>query len=204
MGEPIILTIRINCASVLVQELTLISIGEVCMTAWSGGLLLAVTLLPILVSAEEPIVVPADSGVVTLPFVISNHCCMCRALGAASGRALYHFTITNGGTFVLQVLVNAPDGQTNSVSVNIDAEPEPPAMIWEVPKTAGFTNQLVSWRGEPAPNIAPLRRKVFTLAQGDHRLIIRGEAGTVQVARIAVLSLPPPPTGLHVITGPGP
>jgi hypothetical protein len=172
-------------------------------TARSGGLLLALGLLSLSSRAAECTLVLAESEPVNPEFVISNGCLLQKvaAASAESGRAVYHFTITNSGSFVLQAFVDAPDGQTNSLLMNIDAEPERPAMIWEVPPTVGFTNQLVFWRGEPGPS-PYLRRKVFNLPRGDHQLIIRGGSGRVQLARIAVLSLPPSPTGLQVVPGP--
>jgi hypothetical protein len=171
-----------------------------------GGFLLGLGLLPLSSRADECTLVLAQSEPVMPPFVISNGCLLqaVTATNAESGRAVYHFTITNSGSYVLQALVDAPQGQTNSLLLNIDAEPQRPAMLWEMPPTVGFTNQLVFWRGEPDASLSYLRRKVFNLPQGQHQLIIRGGSGKVQVARIAVLSLPPPPTGLRVITGPDP
>jgi hypothetical protein len=168
----------------------------------SGAVVLAM-FLALSSLAEECAVFHAGSGIITPPFVVSNGCvCQTEAKGPAdSGRAVYYFTITNAGSFVLQALVNAPGGEPNSFLINVDAEPDP-AMIWEVPVTAGFTNQLVSWRGEAASNRSQSARKVFNLSSGGHQLIIRGNAGTVQLARIAVLRLPPPPTGLRVTSGP--
>lgn len=169
------------------------------------GLLLVLSLLSLSSRADEAIVVLAESGLVTPPFVISNGC-LCQAVSVASsekGRAVYNFTVTNAGSFVVQALVNSPYDQTNSLLVNLDAEPEPPTMIWDVPLTVGFTNQLVSWHTEAASGPSFLRRKVFNLARGEHQLIIRGGWGRVQLARITILALPPPPTGLHLLTQPG-
>lgn len=166
-----------------------------------GGVFLALLLVTLTSNAEGPIIVPVDSGVVTGPFVITNGYLL-QALNTATGRAVYRFTNTSSGGFVLQALVNAPGGPTNFLLVNIDAEPESPTMAWAVPQTTGFTNQLVSWRADAAASTPYFRRKVFNLARGEHQIIIRGSLGAVQLARITVLSLPPTPTGLRVVTSP--
>src|SRR5437868_7016881 len=126
----------------------------------SGAGVLA-TFLALSSLAEECAVFHAGSGIITPPFVVSNGCvCQTEAKGPGdSGRAVYYFTITNAGSFVLQALVNASGGEPNSLLVNVDAEPDEPAMIWELPVTGGFTNQLVSWRGEAASNRSRSARK---------------------------------------------
>src|SRR3974390_1941579 len=79
-----------------------------------GGLLLAAALLPSCGFAEDCTLL-AESGVVEAPLVLTNSCLF--QLGSPrskeSGRAVYRFTVTNGGSFVLRALVAAPAGQTN-------------------------------------------------------------------------------------------
>ena len=165
---------------------------------------LAIMALPLLVGAEEVAILDASSGSVSAPFVITNGCvCQLISREANKGRAVYDFTVTNSGSYVLRGFVNASAGDANSLLVNIDSEPDDPAMAWDIPVTAGFTNSLISWRGESEPASIRIARKVFKLSEGKHRLILRGNAGNVQLARIAVLRLPAPPTGLHMTGGPG-
>jgi len=168
------------------------------------GLVFGLGLLPFFCVRAQDCMVAADSGAVSPPLLVSNGCLIQEITGPGSqpGLAAYRFSITNSGSFVLQALVAAPRGQTNSLSVNIDAEPDRTAMVWEVSPSVGFSNQLVFWSAESASSTPYPRRKVFNLGRGEHRLFIGSGTGTVQIARIAVLNLPPPPNGLRVI-GPG-
>ena len=174
------------------------------MRAHARHLLLAVFgLAPSILAAEEIANLDARSGSVSAPFFITNGCvCQGASLQANKGRAVYEFVVTNSGSFVLQGFVNAPAGDANSLVVNVDAEPDDPAMIWDIPVSPGFTNQLISWRGERTPGSILISRKVFTLSQGKHQIILRGHSGNVQLARITVLRIPAAPTGLRV-SGPG-
>ena len=103
------------------------------------------------------------------------------------GRASYSFTITNAGNYVIQALVNAPDDAANSFYINIDAEPQDPTMIWDIPLTAGFEQRVVSWRGNGTDANNQFVPKIFTLTQGSHQLIIRGRGANVQLETLAVL-----------------
>ena len=83
----------------------------------------------------------ATSGTISTPFVVSNGAIYpSRALTGVTngGRAAYSFTVTNAGVYVILGAVNAPDLSANSFYVNIDAEPQDPAMIWQIPLTTGF------------------------------------------------------------------
>src|SRR5437899_1769686 len=122
------------------------------MRAHARHLLPALLGLPLLVGAEEIANLAAGSGSVSAPFIVTNGCVCQRASDqAGKGRAVYEFIVTNSGSFVLQGLVNAPAGDANSLIVNVDAEPDDTAMTWDIPVTVGFTNQLISWRGERNP-----------------------------------------------------
>jgi hypothetical protein len=174
------------------------------MRARARHLVLALLGLPLLLGAEEIAVLDAKSGSVSAPFVITNGCvCQPDSQEASKGRAVYEFDLTNSGSFVLQGLVKAPSAGTNSLIVNVDAEPDDPAMIWDIALTPDFTNQLISWRGERNPGSILVSRKVFNLSQGKHRIILRGNSGNVQLSRITVLRIPAAPTGLRVSSGPG-
>jgi hypothetical protein len=113
------------------------------------------------------------------------------------GRAIYRFTITNAGSFVILARVLSPQSATNAFYVNVDREPEEPAMVWDVPRLNEFTNQLVSWRQDPACVNAVFTRKVFALDAGEHQLIIRGGGGGIQLDRFSIIRLPSPPRGLQ-------
>ena len=78
----------------------------------------------------------SGSGVITTPFVYTNSS-ISQPLQTydpvLGGRATYSFTITYPGNYILQGLVNAPNITANSFFLNIDAEPETPTMIWDIP-----------------------------------------------------------------------
>jgi len=114
-----------------------------------------------------------SSAVITAPLVLTN--------GAISqpertdlpegGKAVYTFTITNAGNYLIKGLVNAPDEESNSFYVNVDAQPED-QMIWDIEVTTGFQEQTVNWRGDGDPGSG--QTKKFNLSAGDHKLIIMG------------------------------
>jgi hypothetical protein len=104
------------------------------MRAHAGHLWLAILgLLPLVLGAEEIAHLDARSCSVSAPFFITNGCLCQRASAQGNkGRAVYEFIVTNSGSFVLQGLVSASSGDANSLVVNVDSEPDDPAMIWEV------------------------------------------------------------------------
>jgi hypothetical protein len=124
----------------------------------------------------------ADSAALTAPFIASNGIIWqtVQTVLPSGGQAVYNFTVTNAGNYVISAPVNAPTQGANSFYLNIDAPPTDPVMIWDIqPLTSGFENRTVCWRGngtDLAPQIVP---KVFNLSAGSHQLIIIGrEAGT--------------------------
>jgi hypothetical protein len=144
----------------------------------------------------------AEAGVVTAPFVNSGtYISQAAAVTtpSAGGRAEYDFIITNGGSYVVQALLNAPSDAENSLWINIDAEPQDPGMIWDVPITTGFVQQTAAWRGAGTFDNNQFVPKIFTLATGAHQLIIRGREANVQLDKIWIFKLPPAPQNLRVL-----
>ena len=150
--------------------------------------------------------IPATSGTVSAPFTItSNYISQAVQTTAVTngGRASYSFTITNAGNYVIQALVNAPNDAANSFYINIDAEPQDPTMIWDIPLTAGFEQRVVSWRGNGTDANNQFVPKIFTLTQGSHQLIIRGREANVQLETLAILKVPPPwQSGIRIASVP--
>lgn len=103
---------------------------------------------------------------------------------AQSGAATFSFTLTNSGNYVLQALVTAAQTDEDSAFVNIDAQPQDPYMIWDIPLTSGFEWRLVSWRGNGISQITPVE---FTLNSGAHQLIVRGREAYVLLQHVTVL-----------------
>ncbi len=146
----------------------------------------------------------AGAGRVTAPFVITNGYIFqpVQTDLAKAGRAVFSFSITNPGPYVILAKVDAPSGQTNAFYVSIDREPQDAAMLWEIPSTTGFTPRVVAWRGESPGLNRPFARKVFTLAAGNHELIVRGSTPNTRLAQITVARVPAPPGNPRVVARP--
>jgi hypothetical protein len=93
---------------------------------------------------------------------------------AAGGRAIFKFTAPKAGAYVIHAIANAPDEDSNSFFLNIDAEPQDPEMIWDIEVTKGFEERVVSWRGSGDTTSDEFAPKRFTLTAGEHKLIIVG------------------------------
>jgi HEAT repeat protein len=136
----------------------------------------------------------ARSGTITAPFTASGDSisqAVQTSTTSKGGRAVYRFTITNPGVYVVQALVDAPGPSANSFCINIDAEPVNPAMIWDIkPVTVGFENRLVSWRGVGTDISAEFVPKLFSLTRGVHELIIRGAKADTRLKSFCLLKVP--------------
>jgi hypothetical protein len=145
----------------------------------------------------------SGSGVITAPFVYTNSS-ISQPLQtfdpALGGRATYSFTITYPGNYILQGLVNAPNIGANSFFLNIDAEPEDPTMIWDIPTTSNFEQRVISWRGNGSEANNQYIPKIFALTQGVHQVIIRCREADVQLKSFVILQLPPAPRNLRIVS----
>ena len=152
----------------------------------------------------EGLTFPSGSGVITAPFVYTNSSIsqplqtLSPALG---GRAAYYFTITYPGNYIIQGLVNAPNTGANSFYLNIDAEPEDPNMIWDIPTTSNFEQRVVSWRGNGTDADNQYVPRIFALSQGEHQVIIRCREANAQLQSFRIIQLPPAPLNLRVAPG---
>jgi len=144
----------------------------------------------------------AIAGTITSPFVVNAGGYISQASEttlAASGRAVYGFTVTNAGSYLITAMVNAPDASANSLFLNVDAEPADPTGIWDVPATSGFESRTVAWRGTGTDTVSQFNPKTFTLAAGTHQLIVRGREANVQVSQFAIVKIPEAPSNLVAI-----
>lgn len=171
----------------------------------SNGYSTAESTLTIGVEAPPPattnLTFQAGNGVITAPFVLTNGYISQSVQSSdptTGGQAVFTFTVTNAGTYIIQVLVNAPTDANNSVYVNVDAQPTDPTDIWDIPITSGFVQQIVSWRGNGADGNDQFVPAVFSLPAGVHQLIIRGRESNVQLQSLAILYYLAPPQGLHI------
>ncbi|MBU6401755.1 MAG: hypothetical protein KGS61_15670, partial [Verrucomicrobia bacterium] len=150
----------------------------------------------------------ATSGIITAPFTVTSSGTIVQPSYTsltAGGQAVYTFTISAAGDYVVSALVNAPNTSANSFFVNIDAQPTDPAMVWDVPVTSGLVSETVDWRGSgTADSTSPsgfddqYTPKVFSLTAGTHQLIVRGregncQLGTLTIAPVGGSSTPTPP-----------
>ena len=144
----------------------------------------------------------ASAGTITAPFVVTNGAIYQSVSSGVTdgGRAAYTFTLTNSGSYVIQALVSASDLTGNSFYVNIDAEPQDPAMTWDInPMTSGFEQRLVSWRGNGTAEADQFVPQVFRLTAGAHQLIVRGREPNTLLQSLSILQLPTPPANLRVV-----
>jgi hypothetical protein len=118
---------------------------------------------------------PASAGVITAPFVLTNGILSQpeQTDVAEGGKAIYNFTITNAGNYLILGMVNAEEESMNSFFVNVDTQPDD-LMIWDIDLTKGFEERTVNWRGNGAADSGEFVPKRFKLSAGAHKLIIVG------------------------------
>jgi hypothetical protein len=127
---------------------------------------------------------PASAAVLTAPLVLTNGYFFLAGDQAEltnGGKAVFNFTVTNAGSYVIEALVSAPDESSNSFFLNIDAQPEDPDMIWDVELTTGFQKRVADWRGNGSDSASDqFAPKRFNLTAGAHQIVIVGrEPGTL-------------------------
>ena len=134
------------------------------------------------------------SGQVLAPLVLSNGYLSqpVQTSLAESGRASWKFTITVPGQYALLAMVETQSDSPNSFLVNIDAEPEEPTMIWDIPARTGPQKRIVSWRGQGTPEKNEFAPKYFALNPGEHELILRGCEAGVKLQSLTVVKRPSP------------
>ena len=137
----------------------------------------------------------STAGTITAPFVINSDNTISQSVQttdpSTGGRAAYGFSLSTSGNYAVAAMVYAPSSDSDSLFVNIDAEPTT-NMIWNIPDYAGLTNEVVTWGTSTTP-------QVWSLNAGTHQLIIRGREAGVKVGHI-IISVPPvPPANLHIM-----
>jgi hypothetical protein len=144
----------------------------------------------------------AGSGVLTAPFATTSGYVSQSVETSVTngGQAVYGFTTTNSGNYAIKVLVNAANSGANSFYLNIDAQPQDPDMICDLPLTAGFEQRIVSWRGNGTFDNNEFIPKVFTLAPGTHQLVVVGREANVQLQSLSILQLPSTVKNVHTVS----
>ena len=116
---------------------------------------------------------------------------------SGGGQAIYFFNVVTAGDYVISAVVNAPNTGANSIYVNIDSPVSEPMTVWDIPVTTNFQRSVVAWRGNGTPDVDQFTPKVFTLAAGQHQLIIVGREANTQLGQITIQSAGPPPSPPH-------
>ena len=152
--------------------------------------------------AASGLTFPAGTATLSVPLVLtSNYISQAVGTGVTNGgQAVFDFSVTNAGSYVVQGLVNAPNTGANSFYVNIDAQPTDPTTIWDIPVTSGFQQRFVSWRGNGTDTNDQFVPEVFNLAVGLHELIIVGREANTQLQSLAILQYLALPLGAPVLS----
>jgi hypothetical protein len=142
----------------------------------------------------------AGSGVISSPMVVSGgYISQSVDSGVTNGgQAVYTFTLTDQGSYIIEAVVNATDTSHNSFYVNIDGLPQDPLMIWDIIPTTGFEQQRVSWRGTGTDGSDEFVPQIFSLGPGTHQLIIVGRESNAQLQQFSIVPMPPPPSNLRI------
>lgn len=138
--------------------------------------------------ASSGLAFAASNAVVSAPLVLTNdflHLAAEQAEIAGGGKAVFNFTITNAGDYVIEALVNAPAEDANSFFLNVDAMPED-AGIWDIDVTSGFEKRVVSWRGSGTDSSDEFAPKRFKLTPGAHKLIVVGREPGAQLKSVTI------------------
>lgn len=134
----------------------------------------------------------ADAGTITGPFTVDsvNHTITettSVTTPGTGGQARYSITIPSDGDYVVNAMVNCPDGGSNSFWINFDSDPTDPTMIWDVVQfTTGLQSRFASWRGNGTFDQPQFSTKVWTLQAGTHQLIIFGREPNAQIGQITI------------------
>lgn len=131
--------------------------------------------------------VQVSAATITAPMVLTNgHTEIVEGVeSVGSGKAIFNFSVTNAGTYVITAMINAPGEDQNSFFLNVDAVPDD-TMIWDMEPTDGFQERTVSWRGNGDANNDEISPKKFTLSAGAHKLYIAGREGGTQLKSISI------------------
>lgn len=151
----------------------------------------------------------ASAGTITAPFFVTNGyvCQLVDTEPAGGGRAVYTFTTTNAGVYVVSAVVNVPNGSQNSFYVTMDdTAPNEPYNVWDMPTTSGFQTETVAWRGNGTWDADEFVPKAFALSAGTHKLVISGREPNTQLQSIQIqpvsLTAPSSAPVLRVVPGP--
>jgi len=144
---------------------------------------------------------PPSAANISAPFVLSSgYVSQSSTTGTNGGQLIYYFTTTNTSIIAVEAMVYAPNDGANSFYVNIDAPPTDPTNIWDLPITTGFTNDIVTWRGNGTNDqMSIYPQQNFSLNAGLHQLIIKGREAGAELGPITIVQVQPPPQPPFVV-----
>ena len=158
----------------------------------SANVVIAITASAPIGSGVTPALFDASGGVISAPFVVNGSDIAQPALTnqpSLGGSAVYTFNVTSPGNYAVAAEVNAVDESSNSLFVNMDAEPTATGMIWSIPPTSGFQLKPVTWGVGTLP-------QYWSLNAGTHRLIIRGREANTMLRSVSIIQRPSAPVGV--------
>lgn len=119
----------------------------------------------------------AEAGEIIAPMVASDGVVYQpeKTSRRSAGRAVYHFTTSGAGEFLVHTIVDAPNSGQNSFYVAIDSDPGR-RDTWHISETSGYQERVVT-----AGNKS---ERVFTLGAGDHSLIFLGREANTRLDRV--------------------
>jgi hypothetical protein len=136
----------------------------------------------------------ASAAILTSPLALTNdyiYLTTAQAELPDGGKAVFNFSVTNAGNYLIETLVSAPDESSNSFFVNIDAPPVDPDMIWDIPLTTGFEKRVISWRGNGDSSTDQFTPKSFKIEPGAHTLVIIGREPGTLLKSLTIRPAPP-------------
>ena len=151
-----------------------------CALAISSSFAADVASKPAPVPAKEDasgvIMMPVSAATVSAPFVLKDGIISQpeQTEVSAGGKAVFEFTVAKAGDYEIRAMVNAPDEDSNSFFLNVDAQPEDPLMIFDLEVTNGFEERTANWRGNGDSGSGEFVPKHFKLTAGAHKLVIVG------------------------------
>jgi hypothetical protein len=169
------------------------------MTNASSNLATSVEVVPV---ANVGLTFQAIAGSIAPPLTVSSNYVsqpVRTTVITNAGAASFNFTLTNAGDYVVEALVNGPNGGANSFYVNIDAQPVDPIMCWNISSTSNFEQRLVSWRGAGTDTNNQYVPKIFTLAAGAHQIIFAGREPNTELQSFSILPLPATSQNIRVL-----
>lgn len=150
----------------------------------------------------------AEAGTVTAPFAVSegavNQFADTGDNIPIAGRAIYPFTISEAGEYIIAATVNAPSQSSNSFFVTVSTDPNSDPTLdnaWHMATTGGFDERFVSWGGFTSGSNPT---KIFNLTPGNYYLIIRARESETALDNITIIhkgatpSRPLAPSGLRL------